>query len=37
MYSIVVNSTGGYNLGNTLVGQLGLIISEQVIEKFQFH
>ena len=30
--SIVVNSTG-----NNLVGQLWLIISRQVMEKFQFH
>ena len=40
MYSIVVNSTGAtYNLGNTLVGQLWLIISGHVMEMevFQFH
>jgi len=35
--SIVVNSTGGYKLGNILVGQLWLIISGHVMEKFQFH
>jgi len=35
VYSIVVNSTAGYKLGNTLVGQLWLIISGHV--KFQFH
>jgi len=27
----------GYKLGNTLVGQLWLIISGHVMEKFQFH
>jgi len=37
VYSIVVNSTGGYELGNTLVGQLWLIISGHVTEKFQSH
>jgi len=36
VYSIVVNSTGGYSLqaGNTFVGQLWLIISGHVMEKF---
>ena len=34
---IVVNSTGGYKLGNTLVGQLWSIISGHVMEKFRFH
>jgi len=32
VYSIVVNSTGVYKLGNTLVGQLWLIISGHVME-----
>jgi len=34
--SIVVNRTGGYNLENTLVGQLWLIISGHVTESFIF-
>ena len=37
MCSTVVNRPGGYKLGNTLVGQLWLIISGHVMEKFQFH
>jgi len=35
--SIIVNSTGVYKLRNTLVGQLWLIISGHVMDKFQFH
>jgi len=39
LYSVHYSSKQyrGYKLGNTLVGQLWLIIAKHVMEKFQFH